>query len=305
MENQEAKLCEELSQVWNEIDSISPLVKSFLSLEKQTSVAIFMDCFRTNPNTREVSFDVKLAEINRIKVEGSVLPLVVIQEIYSNLLANSRLHVGDLIEWIRKNLPEYKIEFGKKFDCANLVSWIQKNLPEYKIQHGKKVEPQDFFEKNSHIFSTWIFEESLTKILTSILDCIKNTKLNFLCLTTLTGKMLLLDLQMCRGRRFCAIPTCRISSTLFCANCRINFYCGPEHQKEDWSSHKAACGTCKEKKTRQLLYQVLKEKNVPLMISPSGSQTFCLEVHYLSEEEARAKVERLKKYSKELQSCFL
>lgn len=305
MENKQDKICAELSAVFDKIDSISPLVKSFLSLEKQTPVSIFMDCFRTNPNTKEVHFDNKLAEINRIKIEGSVLPLVVIQEIYSHLLANSRFKVDDLIRWIKKHLPQYKIELGKTFDSANLVLWIKKNLPEYKIPSGQVLKAADFFEKNTHIFNIWIFEESLRKTLTSILNSIKDKEFNFLCLSTLSGKALVLDLQMCRGRRFCAVSTCNTSTILFCPNCRIQFYCSREHQKEDWPRHKGACGTCKKKKTRRLLYQVLKEKNIPLIISPSGSQTFALQVYYTSEEEAKAKLERLKKYYTKLETCFL
>ena len=42
-------------------------------------------------------------------------------------------------------------------------------------------------------------------------------------------------------RRTCALPTCTVSTKGFqCGGCDV-YYCGPEHQKEHWADHKAAC----------------------------------------------------------------
>ena len=43
--------------------------------------------------------------------------------------------------------------------------------------------------------------------------------------------------------RLCSHPECTNPAPYMCARCRSAYYCGPEHQKDDWNRHKPECVT--------------------------------------------------------------
>ena len=41
--------------------------------------------------------------------------------------------------------------------------------------------------------------------------------------------------------RLCSLPGCTAPAHSMCGRCRSAFYCGQEHQKDDWKRHKPEC----------------------------------------------------------------
>lgn len=48
----------------------------------------------------------------------------------------------------------------------------------------------------------------------------------------------------------CAI--CKKFATMRCGNCKTQFYCTKEHQKEDWTRHKTSCRSWEVKENQEL-----------------------------------------------------